>query len=40
VQDFKECLQDLEQQVADTTSDVQQLVRCTAETTSFEVRSP
>eukprot|EP00775_Hariotina_reticulata_P003930 gene3930-4184_t len=36
VQDFKECLEDLEQQVADFTDEVQQLVDCTSETISFE----
>lgn len=38
VQDFKECLDDLEQQVADFTDEIQQLVGCTSDTTSFEVR--
>lgn len=38
VQDFKECLDDLEQQVADFTDEVQQLAQYTSESISFEVR--
>lgn len=37
VQDFKECLDDLEQQVAEFTDEIQQLVGCTSDTTSLEV---
>jgi hypothetical protein len=37
VQDFKECLDDLEQQVADFTDEVQQLAQYTSESISFEV---
>ncbi|KAF6265737.1 hypothetical protein COO60DRAFT_870826 [Scenedesmus sp. NREL 46B-D3] len=36
VQDFKECLDDLEQQVSDFTEEIQQLAACTADTTSLE----
>lgn len=38
MQDFKECLEDLEQQVADVTDQLQQLAGCTADAVSFEVR--
>ena len=38
MQDFKECLEDLEQQVADFTDEVQQLAQYTSESISFEVR--
>jgi hypothetical protein len=38
VQDFKECLDDLEQQVADFSDEVQQLAQYSSETISFEVR--
>jgi hypothetical protein len=38
VQDFKECLDDLEQQVSDFTEEIEQLVTCTSDTTSLEVR--
>lgn len=37
MQDFKECLDDLEQQVADFTDEVEQLASFTAESISFEV---
>lgn len=37
MQDFKECLEDLEQQVADFTDEVQQLAQYTSESISFEV---
>lgn len=37
MQDFKECLDDLEQQVADFTDEVQQLAQYTSESISFEV---
>jgi hypothetical protein len=37
VSDFKECLDDLEQQVADFTDEVQQLAEYTSESISFEV---
>eukprot|EP00879_Flechtneria_rotunda_P019846 GHRR01020860.1.p1 GENE.GHRR01020860.1~~GHRR01020860.1.p1 ORF type:complete len:461 (+),score=147.66 GHRR01020860.1:55-1383(+) len=36
IQDFKECLDDLDQQVADFTDEIQQLAACTADTTSLE----
>ncbi|WIA34718.1 hypothetical protein OEZ86_013029 [Tetradesmus obliquus] len=36
VQDFKECLDDLEEQVSDFTEEIQQLVTCTSDTTSLE----
>jgi hypothetical protein len=38
VRDFKECLEDLEQQVSDFTEEIEQLVTCTSDTTSLEVR--
>lgn len=38
MQDFKECLDDLEEQVSDFTEEIQQLVTCTSDTTSLEVR--
>jgi hypothetical protein len=37
VHDFKECLDDLEQQVADFTDEVQQLAEYTTDSISFEV---
>lgn len=37
MQDFRECLDDLEQQVADFTDEIQQLVGCTSDAISFEV---
>lgn len=40
VQDFKECLDDLEQQVADFTDEVQQLAEYTTDSISFEVMCP
>lgn len=40
MQDFKECLEDLEQQVADYTDEIQQLAQYTADSISFEVRKP
>lgn len=37
MRDFRECLDDLEEQVADFTEEVQQLAGCTSETISLEV---